>query len=208
MSCPILFWDVDTQHDFIDADGKLPVPGAQAIVPALAALTHFAVQRRIPILATADAHPLGDPEFAQFGEHCVPGTFGQKKIAQTLPTGSEVVRTDAVLEQVRRLLDGAVPQLVIEKRVLDAFEEPLADRVLAELGPERIVLYGVATEYCVRCETLSLRKRGYDVTVLTDAVKAIAEEAGVKAIAEMRAAGATVATSDAMMKQLSGRAGR
>jgi len=208
MSCPILFWDVDTQHDFMDEDGKLPVPGARAIVPKLAKVTRFATQRRIPILATADAHPVGDPEFLQFGEHCVPGTHGQKKIEETLPAGTEVVEPAALSEQVRKLLAHEIPQLIIEKQVLDAFDEPLADKALAELRPERVYLYGVATEYCVRCETLGLRKRGYDVTVLTDAVKPISETAGRRAVAEMAAAGAKTAETETVLKLLGGKARR
>jgi nicotinamidase/pyrazinamidase len=204
----MLFWDVDTQHDFMDEDGKLPVPDAQAIVAKLAKITQFAAQRRIPILATADAHPIGDPEFLQFGEHCVPGTYGQKKIEETLPAGTEVVKSDVFAEQVCRLLAHEIPQLVIEKRVLDVFDEPLADKVLAELRPDNIFLYGVATEYCVRCETLSLRKRGYDVTILTDAIKPIVEDAGEKAIAEMQAAGARTADTETVLKLLARKAGR
>lgn len=208
MSCPTLFWDVDTQHDFMDEDGKLPVPGANGIVANLAKLTRFATQRGIPIVATADAHPIGDPEFLQFGEHCVPGTRGQKKIEETMPAGTEVARLEAVAEQAHRLLAGQIRQLVIEKRVLDVFEEPLAEKVLAELRPDRIFLYGVATEYCVRAQTLSLRKQAYNVTLLTDAIKPIREEAGEKAIAEMHAGGVKTADTETILKFLGAKARR
>ena len=40
-----LLWDVDTQVDFIDADGKLAVPDAEARVPAMARLVEWASAR-------------------------------------------------------------------------------------------------------------------------------------------------------------------
>ena len=63
MSGPLL-WDVDTQVDFVHAAGKLPVPGAEAAVPAMAKLVRWAEERGIPHLATADDHELTDPEIS------------------------------------------------------------------------------------------------------------------------------------------------
>jgi nicotinamidase/pyrazinamidase len=208
MRCRVLFWDVDTQHDFIDEDGKLPAPGAPAIIPNLQKLTRAAVEHGVPIVATTDAHPTGDPEFGRFGEHCVPGTRGQRKIAETSPPGAETVAPDTLDDQVRRLLSGEAPQLVVEKQVLDAFDQPLADRVVSRIRPGRIIAYGVATEYCVRAEVLSLLRRGYDVTVVTDAIRAITDEAGEAALKEMRKAGARTADTAAVLGSLSRKAGR
>jgi len=61
MSVRALFLDIDTQHDFMDPDGKLSVPGAAEITGNLARLTQFAVEHGIPILSSADAHQRGDP---------------------------------------------------------------------------------------------------------------------------------------------------
>ena len=203
MSCPVLFWDVDTQHDFMDADGRLAVPGAEAIVPNLARLTEFAVEHGIPIVATADAHPPHDAEFEEFGEHCVAGTPGQRKIGPSLAIGHLVADPGALERQLARLAAGEVSQLIIEKRELDVFAGPVADEVLACLQPERVVVYGVATEYCVRAQVLSLRRRGCGVTVLTDAVRGIDAGQAEAALAEMREAGAEVATTQELLDALS-----
>ena len=45
-----LFWDVDTQFDFMHADGKLYVPDAEQIIPRLKQLTDHAHRAGIPIL--------------------------------------------------------------------------------------------------------------------------------------------------------------
>ena len=60
----LIFWDVDTQYDFISPDGKLHVPRAEAIVPRLGALTDFAHANRIRIVASAEDHIPGDAEFS------------------------------------------------------------------------------------------------------------------------------------------------
>src|SRR5687767_2880947 len=86
----LIFWDVDTLYDFMRSDGKLYVPGSEDIIPAVKALTDFAHANRIPIVASADNHELSDPEISAspdwtttFPPHCMRGTPGQLKIAET-----------------------------------------------------------------------------------------------------------------------------
>ncbi len=199
MTTPFLFWDIDTQHDFIDQDGKLPAPGAAGIVPQLIRLTRAAVRERVPIVATADAHAEGDPEFEEFGAHCVAGTYGQRKIPATSCEGAVVADPDVLHEQLQELEGGRIPQLVIEKQMLNAFDEPVAAKVLEALDPARIFVYGVATEYCVRVQTLSMLRRNRVVSVVRDAVSAIDEEDGRAAMEEMTAAGAAVTDTAAVL---------
>ncbi|MHC4787590.1 MAG: cysteine hydrolase family protein [Planctomycetota bacterium] len=202
MSIEALFWDIDTQHDFMDADGKLPVPGAQAIVGNLQRLTQFAVGHGIPILATADAHPPGDPEFEQFGEHCVPGTRGQRKIEGTSPPGGQVADPQKLDEQLQQLRLGKIPQLIVEKQALNVFTVPMADTVLKELSPGRVVVYGVATECCVRAQVLSLAERGWRVALVTDAIQALDPADGRNALSEMQKAGAELVESEPVLREL------
>ncbi|KPK63445.1 MAG: hypothetical protein AMK73_05180 [Planctomycetes bacterium SM23_32] len=203
MTEKVLFWDVDTQHDFMDPDGRLSVPRADLIVENLSALTQVAARRGIPIVASADAHPPNDPEFEEFGPHCVAGTPGQRKLDATLAEPCEVLEPEQLKEQVRRLMDAHLRQLTIEKQNLDVFTVPATEDVLDSIAPERVCVYGVTTEYCVRCAVLGLRARGYAVTVVSDAVKAIAEEEGQSALAEMREAGADMATTAGLIRALS-----
>jgi nicotinamidase/pyrazinamidase len=85
---------------------------------------------------------------------------------------------------------------------LDVFTVPMTDQALAALGPARVYVYGVATEYCVRAEVLGLRQRGYGVTVATDVLGAMRQEDGDKALAEMRAAGAAMADTQTVLRAL------
>ena len=204
MSLPVLFWDVDTQHDFMDPDGKLSVPGAMQIAQNLEELTRFALSHGIPIFATVDAHDEDDPEFDEFGPHCVAGTEGQKKIAQTTAAGSQVVRLETLEEQIEALREGRIPQLILEKQVLDAFDEPAADHIVSALDPRLIVTYGVATEYCMLCEVRSLRERGREVTVVSDAIQPLDQARGREAVALMERMGARFATTRAVLGSLAG----
>lgn len=199
-----LFWDVDTQHDFMNPDGALSVPDAPDLVPNLERLTRFAVEHGVPILASADTHTSDDSEFQEFPPHCVRGTHGHAKVAATSVPGAQAADLDALDDQVRRLASGEMHQLIIEKPLIDIFDTPLTEEVLSRLKPARVFVYGVATEYCVRAAVLGLAKRGYAATVVSDAIKPLSQEEGLTALAEMEEAGAEMATTEAVIEMLSG----
>jgi nicotinamidase/pyrazinamidase len=191
-SAPLVFLDVDTQVDFMHPNGKLHVPHAEEIIPNLAELMLWARHHKIPVISSADTHAPDDPEFAQWPPHCVAGTPGQRRIAETrFP--------DAVVVENRPGAFQAPPewvgQLIVEKRVYDLTTNVNFDAVLASLGQPRFVVFGVATEYCVRSAVLALRKRNLPVSLVLDAIKPITEEGGRKAIEEMAAAGAELVTT-------------
>ena len=186
MSEQVVFFDIDTQVDFMRPDGKLYVPGAEQIVPNLAKLMSFARERGAPVISSADAHTPDDPEFAIWPPHCVIGTPGQRRIAETQFADAVVVPSQP----------GAfVPpaewprQIIIEKPTYDTAANPNFDAILRALGPRRAVVFGVATEYCVRADVLALRERGFPVDLVVDAIKPITEAGGRKAIEEMKATG-------------------
>ncbi len=79
-----VFFDIDTQNDFLFPGGALYVPGAEEIVETIAALNRFAARQGFPVISTTDTHAPDDPEFAEWRPHCVAGTEGQRKPASTL----------------------------------------------------------------------------------------------------------------------------
>src|SRR5438477_178136 len=101
----VIFWDVDTQYDFMKADGKLYVPQAEHIIPNLKRLSDYAHGHGLRIVASADDHVVTDAEIsaqpdwkATFPAHCLRGTPGQKKIPETAlrdPLIIEPARGDA-----------------------------------------------------------------------------------------------------------------
>ncbi len=190
-----VFLDVDTQVDFMSPSGRLYVPHAEEIIPNLARLMLWARDHRIPIISSADTHAPDDPEFAQWPPHCVAGTPGQRRIAETLFPDAVVVENRPGAFHAPQEWVG---QLIVEKPVYDFTTNVNFDAILASLGQPRFVVFGVATEYCVLSDVLTLRKRNLPVALVRDAIKPISEEGGRKAIAEMVAAGAQLVTTAAV----------
>ena len=177
-----VFFDVDTQIDFLFPAGALYVPGAEQIAPNLAALTRHALARGHQIISTADAHSENDPEFKVWKAHCVAGTIGQHKAAATLSERPLVVDGVAgALEPPGAQLAQA-KQIIVEKQVLDCFSNPNLKPLLQAIEADQFVVYGVATEYCVRCAVLGLVEIGKPVYLITDAIRGIDPEASHQAV--------------------------
>jgi len=165
----LLFWDVDTQVDFMLPGGKLYVPGAEKIISHLRSLTAFAAQHSIPLVSTVDAHLETDAEFSQYPPHCLAGTPGQQKVEGTMLPRHFTVPNRKV--ELPGNLAG-VPQIVVEKQATDVFTNPNMDELLAQVACDReIVLYGVVTEICVQHAARGLIERGRHVHLVTDAIR-------------------------------------
>lgn len=192
MAMPLAFFDVDTQVDFMEPAGKLYVLHAEEIIPNLVRLMEYARERNIPVISSADAHAPEDPEFKLWPSHCVAGTRGQQHIKETsLPGALTVSMRSGPFVAPEKW----PPQIIIEKDVYETTANPNFDLILQALGPRRYVVFGVATEYCVRADVLALRERNKPVALVVDAIKAISEEGGRKALDEMTAAGAELVTT-------------
>jgi len=191
----LVFLDVDTQVDFMFPSGKLYVPHAEEIIPNLAKLMLWARGHRIPIVSSADTHAPNDPEFAQWPPHCVAGTSGQRRIAETFFRDAVVVENRPGAFQAPQQWGG---QLIVEKSVYDVSTNVNFDAILASLGQRHFVVFGVATEYCVRWAVRALRKRNLPVALVVDAIKPVTEEGGQKAIEEMVAEGVQLVTTAAV----------
>ena len=169
-----VFFDIDTQLDFLYPSGALYVPKAERIVPAVARLNRFAEASGFTVVSTVDAHAEDDPEFGVWPPHCIAGTFGQRKPAATL-------------------LDGA-RQIVFEKRTVDVFQCVDIHRLLERLNAKSYVVYGVVTEICVLAAVRGLLKTGKPGTVVADAGETLRAEDSARAFAEMRAGGPRIAS--------------
>lgn len=211
-----IYVDVDTQYDFCDPGGALFVPGAPAATEVSARLVRHAVAHNAPIVGSVDSHNHEAWEFAtnanrgpngekpNFPPHCVKGTRGWLKVPSTLPERFAFVAVDAAAPHV----PPHTQAVYFEKEVYSLFVNPNAEKVLDQLAggqPVEFVVFGVATDYCVRAAALGLlawaRARGgavasgTTVTVVSDAVAGVARESTDAAVAEMRAAGVRFAPS-------------
>ncbi len=195
-----VFVDIDTQVDFIDPKGKLYVPGAERIVPTLERLVEFARKEEITLLSSVDAHTPDDPEFEIFPPHCVRGTPGQAKIPQTLHARPKIVPNR---EETLDVEIHPGDQIILEKQTFSLFGNVHAEEILEKLGARHFVVFGVATDYCVKAAALGLAERGYDVTLVTDAIAAVSEEGGAEALERMKEAGIDFQCADAVIRSLS-----
>lgn len=204
-----LFYDVDTQRDFILPGGRLYIDGTERVIPALAEVTQLARERGIKVIASADCHTPEDPELQRNGgewpDHCMRGTPGQKKIDETAP------RNPVVIENVE-LGDAAIVavlkhpgEILIHKQRFDVFSgNRNAERLLRRLLEpfHDVVIYGVYAEVCVDHAVQGLLKmRGAKLHVVTDAIAPIGAEAP-SFIEAWRAAGVDLLTVEELKEQL------
>ena len=191
------FMDLDTQRDFMLPGGGLYVPGAERIIPRLRRLFDFARRHGITIVSSADAHTPDDPEFRQFPPHCVQGTEGQKKIDETLLPRPVTIENRVVDRNVLELIR-KYQQVILQKQALDVFTNPMTERLIRAL-PQRAVVFGVTTEYCVRHACAGLRRLGVKTVLVTDAICALAPGSGESALAEMERAGVEFITAEMLL---------
>lgn len=164
------YFDIDTQIDFVFPAGTLYGPGAERILPAVAELNHYAGDHEIPLISSMCAHPEDSQEFKVWPPHCVAGTFGQRKPASTL-------------------LNDPAKQIIIEKDDLDLFSNPTVLPLLDKLGIDECFVYGVFTEYCVKCAIMGLLKSGRKVSLIMRATAHLNNAAGEQVVREFIAAG-------------------
>lgn len=182
MTVSTVFWNVDTQFDFMRKEGKLYVPDAEKIEPALRKLTGLAASYGLVVVNTADSHDknsheLSDkPDFVTtFPEHCMYGTPGAEFVPATKPEDAYLLDwRDKTLDE--RLL-AEHRNIVLTKDDFDVFHKthgsPHAEAVLAYLKPGRAFVYGVAANVCVDFAVQGLLDRGKEVYVIADAIKGL-----------------------------------
>jgi nicotinamidase/pyrazinamidase len=213
-----VFVDVDTQHDFCRPDGALFVRGAPAAGPACARLVARAVAEGSLLVGSVDSHAHDAWEFGtnssvgpkgedpRFPPHCVKGTPGWLKLPETLPERFYFVPVVPDPDAAARVPRGT-QAVYFEKEVYSLFANPNAAAVLdalAPAGPLEFVVFGVATDYCVRAAALGLvdwiagrpDRAGSRVAVASDAIAAVTDEGGAAALRELSAAGVILAPAD------------
>jgi nicotinamidase/pyrazinamidase len=180
---------VDVQNDFCPG-GALPVPDGDRVVPVLNRYIEQVQADGGDIIASRDWHPPGTRHFRAAGgpwpPHCVQGTGGAAFHARLdLPTRAIIItKGDNPRDDGYSAFDGADPQ-----------GRPLLD-VLREKHVHKLLVGGLATDYCVRASVLDALRNGFDVVILLDAIRGIDLKDGdvARALDEMIRAGARTAT--------------
>ncbi len=274
-------YDVDTQHDFMNKDGALYVPGAEEIKGNLSKLTEYMKQNNVPVFGSIDRHfggsEYGGPsEYAEqykyregelqryggpFPDHCMEGTTGQWKIGQTtlffapsahssdgysfakyienplfydienpreqipkivldrweelgyLEESLQEIETkdfsgydyliEEISEEIKQIKQGERQRgIYFEKQTYDVFSNPLTEIILKAIDTKQAIIYGVATDYCVKAAVLGMQKRGIQCYVVEDAIKGVDVNPGdsEKALEEMVSAGAKLVTTQQVLE--------
>lgn len=173
---------VDVQNDFLP-DGALPVAEGDAVVAPLAAWAARFAAAGLPVFATRDWHPANHCSFAAFGgtwpPHCVAGSPGA-----AFAPGLDLPPTTRIIDKATT--PGAEDY--------SGFAGAGFDAALRSAGVQRLIVGGLATDYCILHTVLDARRFGYPVVVLADAIRAVNVQPGdgAKALAAMADAGALI----------------
>ena len=202
-----VFWEVDAQADFMLPDGKLYVPGAEEIIPNLNRLVETVRQGRVFLISSADAHNPDDLELRDWPPHCLKGTPGSDLLPEACASHRLVIPNEKGFVLSENLT--AYQQVILQKNTLDVFDNPSTDALLAQLNragspafdpsPE-FVVFGVATEYCVRLAVDGLLRRGRRVSIVTDAVRSLNHRKGQQILESLESCGARLITSEEALK--------
>jgi nicotinamidase/pyrazinamidase len=182
---------VDIQNDFADPAGSLSVRGGHTIIPEVNAQIERAKDGGALVVYTQDWHPEHTPHFAKDGgiwpDHCIQNTWGAAFHPELVVDG-EIIRKGA---------DGRDGYSAFSVRDPHTGETAATElgRLLEEHGVGRVVVCGLATDYCVVETVCDGRMLGFDAEVLRDAIAAVDLQPGDgdRAIVRMRDAGAEVA---------------
>jgi nicotinamidase/pyrazinamidase len=190
----VVFWEVDAQADFMLPGGKLYVPGAEKLIPNIERLVNAATDAGLLLISSGDSHPEGDPEFARFPPHCLRGTPGARIVPEGLAANFCTIPNDASRPVPSHVL--SFPQVIFEKQTLDVFDNSHAGALVDRLPDDtEYIVFGVVTEYCVKCAAKGLLERHRKVAIVRDAIEALDAEAGRRALQELQALGARLITT-------------
>jgi nicotinamidase/pyrazinamidase len=204
-----ILWDVDTQVDFMEPSGKLYVPGAAEIAPALERLVDAARAARVTHVASADDHELSDPEISDapdytntYPPHCLRGTRGAEKILETkqrdpLPLASLPFPPGLIASMIQDRRE-----ILLLKKSFDVFTNPNADPLLDALDPDEILVFGVATDVCDDAAIRGFLERGRRVRFVEDAAKGLDESRTAACTASWRERGVEFTTVEEVVASL------
>ncbi len=200
---PVVFWDVDTQRDFMEPGGALFVPGAPEIVSNLERLTRCAREHGVQVIAPMDDHTPADPEISArpdfretFPPHCMRGTPGQQRIGATAPKNPLYIENRPYTRtELADLLRAHRGEIFIKKQAISPFTNPATEEILRLLAPQTVIVYGVCADFCVHQTVMGLADGTRRVYVVRDATRAIDAEVALRCEAEWRRRGVEMVTT-------------
>jgi nicotinamidase/pyrazinamidase len=180
MKKDLIFWDVDTQFDFMRPEGKLYVPGAETIIEKVSEVRKFALDHGHSIIGDIDWHKTeneeisNNPDFKEtFPPHCMAGETGSERVGYIGELPIEYVQIHEMgTEALRNLIGNEQFHVIIRKDSIDAFDNPNTNKLIELIKPEAVAVFGVALDFCVYYVLQGLAKhRNINLYLLKDVVK-------------------------------------
>lgn len=190
-----IFFDIDTQHNFMYEHGKFYVPGAEKIIPNLKKITDFARKNNISIVASIDLQKSG----AEIRTNYTSQADGYRKIPETtLPNAKVIPNNELSGNQLKKLLE-IYNRFWIFKQKNDVFSNPNTKEIIK--NAKSVCIYGVATDYCVKAAVLGLRSMNIETYVIKDAIKPAFRKNEKRDLELFRRKGAKFLTTNRLLRK-------
>ena len=198
-----VFWDVDTQYDFMRPEGRLYVAGAEGIIDSVSEARRFAIENGYSIIASTDWHREGNEEISNkpdlkntFPAHCMAGKPGSERVGYLGELPIDVVPNERMNDgDLQELINKKQFHVVTRKEELNPFSNPNMAKILELLKPRAVVVFGVPLDLCVRQAVEGLLGTGnIKVYVLRDAVKGLGLKGNDVVLEEFRTKGVEIIT--------------
>lgn len=206
-----VFWDVDTQFDFMDPRGKLYVPGAEAIIEQVSLTRRFALESGYSIVADIDWHIAENSEISEtpdfertFPAHCMAGESGAERVGYLGDVTIDYVDIAKMpVEALERLVGKEQFHIVIKKESLDVFENPNTSELLRLVAPKEVIVFGVALDFCVACVLRGVLKvPGVKPYLLADVTKGLGTRPDKELFEQFAAEGVEITTLSDIRRRL------
>lgn len=175
---------VDMQRDFMPG-GALPVPNGDEIVPTLNRYIELSRQRGWLTIATRDWHPPNHCSFKEQGgpwpPHCIAGTKGAE-FHPDLKLPEDVIIISKATEP--------------DREAYSAFQGTDLLTKLKAFDAERLLIGGVATEYCVNETVRDAVQSCFAVYLLEDATRGIDPKAALEILESLKKMGVKLVSFD------------
>ncbi len=175
-----LFWNSDTQIDFVYPRGRLYVDGAEDLRKSWKKLTVLAREKSICVVNTADYHFKNSTEIDEtpdyiktFPEHCMANTRGADFIKETDPEDSLIFNWNKDYLITPQLFEEKTHRnFIIRKDAFDVFKgNPHTRTIIQNIKPETVVVYGISRSGCIDAAVTALARKVKNIYIVEDALK-------------------------------------
>ncbi len=190
--------DINTQRDFADVTGSMPVSNADVLGRSLRRVIAWAKWNSAPVVSSVESRRPMELSDSGHPIACCDGSNGQEKLPYTMLENRTRIEFDNTF-CVETDLFKKYQQVIFRKRGDDLLENPKADRFLTQLPVHEYILFGTGLETSIKSAALGLLARGKVVTIITDACGVWNEGMADLTLRQLAAKGARTVTVDELL---------